>query len=98
MNCDLGHFFCVGEDPAQVLRNCAPHIAHIHLEDIPESRVHQHHIPGEGAMDWPGIFAALRDTGYAASDKWVTVELYPYETTAEDAARKAMRFLRPFLQ
>jgi sugar phosphate isomerase/epimerase len=98
MNCDLGHFYCVEEYPATVLRECMPWIAHVHLEDIKENRVHQHHIPGEGAMDWAGIFAALRETGYAASDKWITVELYPYETTAEDAARKAMAFLRPFIQ
>ncbi len=65
MNCDLGHFFCVEEDPATVLRQCAAHVAHVHLEDIKENRVHQHHIPGTGAMDWPGIFAALRDIRYA---------------------------------
>jgi sugar phosphate isomerase/epimerase len=92
MNCDLGHFYCVDEDPAHVVRSCAPWIAHIHLEDIKENRVHQHHIPGEGAMGWPEIFAAMRDIRYAG---WVTVELYPYETTAEDAARKAMAFLKP---
>ncbi len=94
MNCDLGHFYCVDEDPAKVLRACAPQIAHIHLEDIPENRVHQHHIPGEGAMDWPEIFAAIRAIHYAG---WITVELYPYETTAEDAAKKAFNFLHPFI-
>jgi len=95
MNCDLGHFYCVGEDPAAVLRTCAPHIAHIHLEDIPESRVHQHHIPGDGAMDWPAIFSAIRDIYYKG---WITVELYPYETTAEQAAQKAFAYLQPFLK
>jgi sugar phosphate isomerase/epimerase len=95
MNCDLGHFYCVEEDPAEVLRQCASWIAHVHLEDIKENRVHQHRIPGEGAMDWPGIFAALREIQYAG---WVTVELYPYETTAEEAARKAFAYLQPFLR
>jgi sugar phosphate isomerase/epimerase len=94
MNCDLGHFYCVEEDPAEVVRACAPHIAHIHLEDIKENRVHQHRVPGEGAMDWPGIFQAIRDVGYAG---WVTVELYPYESTAEESARKAIAYLRRFL-
>jgi sugar phosphate isomerase/epimerase len=94
MNCDLGHFYCVGEDPADVVRQCARWIAHIHLEDIKENRVHQHRIPGEGAMNWEAIFAALRETGYAG---WVTVELYPYETTAEEAARKALEFLKRFI-
>jgi sugar phosphate isomerase/epimerase len=94
MNCDLGHFYCVEEDPAQVVRDCAAWIAHIHLEDIKENRVHQHRIPGEGAMDWDAIFAAIRGIAY---DGWVTVELYPYETTAEEAARKALAYLRKWL-
>ena len=95
MNCDLGHFYCVEEDPATVVRQCAAWIAHIHLEDIKENRVHQHRIPGEGAMDWEGIFAAIREVGYGG---WVTVELYPYETTAEEAARKAKEYLRRFVE
>jgi sugar phosphate isomerase/epimerase len=94
MNCDLGHFYCVGEDPATVVRDCAAWIAHIHLEDIQENRVHQHHIPGQGAMDWPGIFAAIREIGFIDRGGWITVELYPYETAPEDAARQALHYLR----
>ncbi len=93
MNCDLGHFYCVEEDPAQVLRNCASWIAHVHIEDIKENRVHQHHIPGEGAMDWQAIFETIRTIAYQG---WLTVELYPYESTAQEAARKAWDFLRPY--
>jgi sugar phosphate isomerase/epimerase len=94
MNCDLGHFYCVEEDPATVVRQCAEHIAHIHLEDIKENRVHQHRVPGEGAMDWAGIFQAIREIRY---EGWVTVELYPYESTAEEAGRKAIEYLRKWL-
>jgi sugar phosphate isomerase/epimerase len=94
MNCDLGHFYCVEEDPADVVRKCAKWISHIHLEDIKENRVHQHRIPGEGAMDWPGIFESIRAIGYGG---WVTVELYPYESTAEESARRAMAYLRSFI-
>jgi sugar phosphate isomerase/epimerase len=94
MNCDLGHFFCVNEDPAAVVRQCADWIEHVHLEDIAATRVHQHLIPGHGAMDWTSIFTALRDINYLG---WVTVELYPYETTAEEAARKAFEFLRSYV-
>lgn len=93
MNADLGHFFCVGEDPAGVLRDNAPWIAHVHLEDIQENRVHQHNIPGEGAINWKEIFAALRAIHYKG---WLTVELYPYETTAQQAAQKAWDFLQQF--
>jgi sugar phosphate isomerase/epimerase len=94
MNADLGHFYCVGEDPATVLRECAKYIAHIHLEDILENRVHQHRIPGEGAMEWGEIFAAVREIQY---DGWLTVELYPYESTAEQSAQRAFEFLKKFV-
>ena len=94
MNCDLGHFYCVNEDPAEVVRACAKWIAHVHLEDIKENRVHQHHIPGTGAMDFAGIFGALREVGYGG---WVTVELYPFEMTPEMAARRALEYLRGFV-
>ncbi len=91
MNCDLGHFFCVGEDPAHVLKSAQPWIAHIHLEDIREDRIHQHLIPGRGAMNWPAIFSAIRTIQYGG---WITVELYPYESTAEEAARAAIDFIQ----
>jgi sugar phosphate isomerase/epimerase len=94
MNCDLGHLYCVGEDPAQSLVTCAPWVGHIHLEDIAHSRVHQHLIPGRGAMDWASIFAAIKQVRYT---RWATVELYPYETTAREAADEAFAFLQKFI-
>lgn len=94
MNCDLGHFYCVEEDPAAVVRECAPYIAHIHLEDIRENRVHQHRVPGTGAMNFGDIFKAIRDIHYT---HWVTVELYPYESTAEKVAKEAYDYLRKYL-
>jgi sugar phosphate isomerase/epimerase len=94
MNADLGHFFCVGEDPAAVIESCADIIAHVHVEDIAANRVHQHLIPGQGAMDFDSIFAALAKVGYQG---WITVELYPYETTADEAALQAMKFLQKYI-
>lgn len=92
MNCDIGHLFCVGEDPAAVIRQMPCEIAHIHLEDVGENRVHQHLAPGKGAIDFPSIFAALNEIAYKG---WVTVELYPYETTAAAIAQAAWKYLRP---
>jgi sugar phosphate isomerase/epimerase len=91
MNCDVGHLFCVGEDPADVIRAMPEHVAHVHLEDIGKNRVHQHLTPGKGAIDFDAIFDALRAIQY---DGWVTVELYPYETTAAGVARLAYEHLR----
>ena len=90
MNADLGHFYCVREDPADVLRRRRDQIHHVHLEDIGYQRVHQHLVPGEGAMDFAAIFAALDEIGYGGM---VTVELYPYTSTAADVAQRAFDHL-----
>jgi sugar phosphate isomerase/epimerase len=86
MNCDCGHLFCVGDDPAAVIRAMPDHIAHIHLEDIGANRVHQHLTPGKGVINFSSIFDALKSTNYAGH---TTVELYPYETTAAGVAKLA---------
>jgi sugar phosphate isomerase/epimerase len=94
MNCDCGHLFCVSEDPAKVIRKMSEHVVHVHVEDIGKNRVHQHLTPGKGMMDFPAIFAALNDVKY---DGWVTVELYPYETTAAGVAKLAFEHLAPMI-
>jgi len=95
MNCDIGHLFCVGEDPAEVIRRLPEEIAHVHLEDIGKDRVHQHLTPGRGVIDFPAVFAALHDIGYGG---FVTVELYPYTTSAAGVAKMAWDHLHPFLR
>ena len=40
------------------LRTAGEHVRHVHLGD--NNRL----LPGRGALDWPTIFAALRDIGY----------------------------------
>ena len=94
MNCDIGHLFCVGEDPARIIREMGNEISHVHLEDIGANRVHQHLTPGKGVIDFRSIFAALGEIGYAG---WVTVELYPYETTAAGVAEQAFKYLKPII-
>lgn len=94
MNCDVGHFFCVWQDPAEVIRSHHDVIAHVHLEDIKGKRVHQHYVPGDGKINFPAIFAALDEVGY---NGFVTVELYPYTSTATEVARRAVEHLRPLL-
>lgn len=91
MNCDIGHLFCVGDDPAEVIRGMPGQISHVHLEDIGANRVHQHLTPGKGVIGFKTVFAALNDIGYAGH---VTVELYPYETSAAGVARKAWHHLQ----
>ena len=89
-NFDAGHLFCVGEDPAAAIEKLGADTPHYHLEDIPADRTHEHTQLGEGGMDIEGFLGRLEDTGY---DGFVTIELYPYEETAEETARGTMRYL-----
>ena len=57
LNFDIGHAYCVSDDPATTIPRLAKYIRHFHLEDIAATRVHHHLIPGEGAIDFAATFA-----------------------------------------
>jgi len=95
LNFDIGHAYCVGEDPWLWVERMAPHTRHYHLEDIAVSRVHQHMVPGQGAIDFAATIAAIGRTGY---DGWLTVELYPYLDDPDAAGREALVFLSPLVE
>jgi sugar phosphate isomerase/epimerase len=90
LNFDVGHAYCVSEDPQDWVARMAPHTKHYHLEDIASTRIHKHLIPGHGAIDFDATLQAIAQTGY---DGWLTVELYPYIDNPDDAAREAYAFL-----
>lgn len=75
MNFDVGHMYCVGEEPAEAARRLGGEIRHIQIEDIAASREHRHLAPGDGAIDFRALRQALGEIGY---EGYVTVELYPY--------------------
>ena len=90
LNFDVGHAFCMGQDPRQWVAKMADHTKHYHIEDIAATRVHKHLIPGHGAIDFAATLAAIERTGY---DGWITVELYPYIESPDAAAREARDYL-----
>ncbi len=90
LNFDIGHAYCVSEDPQDWVEKMSAHTKHYHFEDIAATRVHEHLIPGRGAIDFEATLKAIAATGY---DGWVTVELYPYIESPDDAAREAREFL-----
>jgi sugar phosphate isomerase/epimerase len=94
MNYDVGHAFCVGDDPATSIPRVARFIRHFHLEDIAATRFHHHLIPGEGAIDFASVFKAIRTMRY---NGWVTIELYPYVDDPDLAARTALQRVRDIL-
>jgi sugar phosphate isomerase/epimerase len=94
LNFDIGHFYCVGNDPAATIHRLARYLRHVHLEDIAATRVHHHLIPGEGAINFRSTIQALRDIGYQG---WITIELYPYVDDPDSAARTAFGRVRKIL-
>jgi sugar phosphate isomerase/epimerase len=95
LNFDVGHAYCVGEDPQDWVQKMAPYTKHYHFEDIASTRVHKHLIPGHGAIDFKATLQAIERTGY---DGWLTVELYPYIDNPDDAAREARQYLMAAMQ
>ncbi len=90
LNFDIGHAYCVSEDPQVWVPKMREHTVHYHLEDIAATRVHAHLIPGHGAIDFAATLQAIAQTGY---EGWLTVELYPYIDSPDAAAREAREFL-----
>jgi sugar phosphate isomerase/epimerase len=92
LNFDIGHSYCVKDEPAATIRRLGRLIRHVHLEDIAPTRVHHHLIPGEGAIDFATTLTALQEVGY---DGWVTIELYTCHEQPDEAATVAReRILR----
>jgi len=90
LNFDIGHAYCVGEDPQDWVERMAPYARHYHFEDIATTRVHRHLVPGHGAIDFVATLKAIAATGY---DGWITVELYPYIDQPDEAARAAFAYV-----
>jgi sugar phosphate isomerase/epimerase len=95
LNFDIGHFYCVGESLPEAVAKMADHTRHYHVEDIAATRVHQHLIPGTGAIDFAAVIRAIRQTGYA---EWMTVELYPYLDDPDGAGRASLELLNRLLE
>jgi len=70
-------------------------VGHVHLEDIAASRIHNHLIPGLGAIQFLDIFGAMANLKYQGN---ISLELYPYEDTPESAGRESLDYLRPLFQ
>ena len=91
LNFDIGHFFCVHEDPSKLIIELQEYIHHIHLEDIDSSRKHFHLIPGLGDIDFIALYQALREVKY---NGFLTAELYTYNKNPEQAGKDAYIHLR----
>ena len=68
------------------IRAAGKHILHFH------SCENDRGVPGTGHIDWPNVFAALRDIHY---DRWLTIESFGFSVGALSAAASIWRDLAP---
>jgi D-psicose/D-tagatose/L-ribulose 3-epimerase len=66
------------------LRLAGPHLKHVHTSENDRG------IPGTGHVDWPGVFAALRDLQYR---RWLTIESFGFSLGELCAAASIWRDL-----
>ncbi len=74
VNFDTGNAYLAGNDPVDMIRAIGGRIVHVHAKDIPSKQAAAERgavqstrvgcTVGEGALDFPAIVAALRDTGF----------------------------------
>ena len=95
VNFDIGHFFCAGEAPEAAMESLMPWIGHMHIEDIAASREHRHLIAGQGAIDFVRVFEAIGRLDYRHD---ISLELYPYVDTPEEAGRESLAHLLPLME
>jgi sugar phosphate isomerase/epimerase len=93
-NFDIGHFYCAGEDPAEVFERLVPWVGHVHVEDIAANRVHEHLIPGLGAIDFDAVFQRMARMDYRGD---ISLELYPYVDNPAEAGCLGRQHLLPYL-
>jgi sugar phosphate isomerase/epimerase len=95
VNFDIGHFYCLGEDPSGSFEQLFPWIGHVHLDDIARSRVHNHLIPGRGVIDFLKVFKTMARLGY---DRDICLELYTYLDTPVEAGKEALNYILPVFE
>ena len=95
LNFDIGHFFCAGEDPAEAMEALFKWIGHMHVEDIAATREHNHLIAGLGAIDFEKVFQTMGRLGY---DGDISLELYPYVDTPDEAGKESRAHLAPIFE
>ncbi|MCL6548016.1 MAG: myo-inosose-2 dehydratase [Alicyclobacillus sp.] len=105
---DTGHIWAAGGDPAAVIRRHGPRVRYVHLKDVRQQvrdemrgtgstfleavRKGLFTTPGDGSVDFPSVFAALRDAGY---DGWMILEAEQDPTVADPVvyAQRSLEYL-----
>jgi len=86
---DTGHSNLCGRRPEEVLKYFGDRVKHIHISD--NNGLSDLHLPpGAGSIDWPAVFAALRDIGY---DRTLTIEVFSDDRNYVLLAKRTIEYL-----
>ncbi len=88
---DMGHFYCVGEDPVEAWELLEPHVGIVHIEDIPADRKNKHVQLGEGSLDLQSFLNRLRKSQYGG---YVVVKLDSCDQNPEDVVTASAEYLK----
>jgi myo-inositol catabolism protein IolH len=99
------HTFTMGGDMSAMIEYSADVLAHVHVADTfkprrtivnppGDWRIHQHLDVGQGEVEWPEFFAALRRVGF---DDVMTVTVFAWEDRALDSFRSNLESVRGYL-
>lgn len=106
---DTGHFIFSKEDPVKAAQEFGPRIGHVHLKDVRAGMLERAYnegfrfrqavlqgcfaVPGDGCVDFPGVFQALDKAGY---EGWFIVEAEqdPAKANPFEYAVKARRYIK----
>ncbi|MDF1801070.1 MAG: sugar phosphate isomerase/epimerase [Planctomycetota bacterium] len=86
---DVGHCLVTGDDVAATIREWAPRLVNVHLDDIKDG-IHDHRMFGEGALDLATTLQTLIEVGFADV---ASVELSRDSHRGPTAAAEAMGHL-----
>ena len=106
---DTGHFTFSKEDAVKAAKEFGPRIGHVHLKDIRPDMMEKAYaegfkfrkavlegcftIPGDGYVDYPGVFRALHDAHY---EGWFIVEAEqdPAKANPLEYAKMAREYIK----
>lgn len=89
--CDLSHAIALNMAPEDFIGEMQEYLGHIHVDDAKYGQhPHKHLIPGDGDVNYGGLFDYLDDIAYKG---WLSVELNQHTTEPKLAAKKAMDYL-----
>lgn len=83
---DTFHASIEEKDAARACRAAARHLKHVHTSENDRGT------PGSGHVDWPGVFAALREADYRG---WYTIESFGFALGDLSAAASIWRDIEP---